>query len=153
MALFTGVISNADVLEGGIRKEFKQPERKVIELPENEPVYSNGAILAYNKGIEEYKLSNYDASIDAFKSAIKQEPRFADAYFNLGILYDYFSDPKSALIAFNRAYAINKKDNEALYYIVKCYLALNDNVAGRYYFNKIQKESEFYNKAKSLFNE
>ena len=145
--LITLIISDlcyAEVISGGIRKEYNQQPQRQIEIPEKIPVYSAAAIIAYNKGIAEYKRSNYDKSIEYFNLAIKQEPRFADAYFNLGILYDYFENPSSAIIAFNRAYVINKNDCEALYYMIKCYVLLNDNVAARFYFNKMPKESEFY---------
>ncbi|MBQ7450142.1 tetratricopeptide repeat protein [bacterium] len=152
LTLFLSGIAYAEVLSGGIRKEYNQPEKKTVELKDVEPTYSNGAILAYNRGIIEYKLSNYDEAIKYFKQAVKQEPRFADAYFNLGILYDYFENPKAAIITFNRAYVINKKDYEALYYMVKCYMSLGDNVAAWYYSTKIDKKSEFYTKAKQLLN-
>lgn len=142
-----------EVLTGTIRKEIKQEGQYSVEIPTKEPEYSTGAILAYNKGIEEYKFDNYDKALAAFHLAVKQEPTFADAYFNLGILYDYFSNTKKALVAFNRAYSINKKDEEALYYVIKCYVNLNDYVAGKYYFKKLSPDSEYYQKAKNLFNE
>ena len=149
--LFCGTIF-AETISGGIRKEYKQPIEKNIKIPYNEPQYSTAAILAYNKGLEEYKLSNYDKAIESFKLAIKQESGFADAYFNLGILYEYFSNFDSALIAFNRAYSINKKDYEALHYVIKCYLLKNDSVAARYYLKKMPKDSEYYQITKELFS-
>ena len=152
MTLIFSGITYADVLSGGIRKEINQQAHRKIEIPEQEPDYPTGAILAYNKGIEQYKLSNYDKAIECFKSAIAQEPRFADAYFNLGILYDYFENPSTAIILFNRAYVINKKDYEALYYMIKCYILLGDNVAANFYANKIPKDSEYYSKTLQLMN-
>ena len=151
-ALICCGICCAEIITGGVRKEYKQQEQRIIKIPEKTPVYSNGAILAYNMGVGEYKLANYDKAIDSFKSAVKQEPLFADAYFNLGILYDYFDNPSAAIIAFNRAYLINKKDYEALYYMVKCYVLLGDNIAAGFYLRKIDKESEFYSKAQQLLN-
>ena len=145
-----GGFGYAEVISGGIRKEYNQQENKKFEILDKEPNYSTGAILAYNKGIDFYKLTDYDKAIKSFKLAVKQEPGFADAYFNLGILYDYFDNPKNAIIAFNRAYAINKKDYEALYYMIKCYVLLEDRVAARFYSEKIPKDSEFYEKAKQL---
>ena len=143
--------SNADVIEGGIRKEIKPSQKRNIIIPQAEPKYSTAAILAYNKGIDYYKISEYDKSIESFKLAIKQAPRFADAYFNLGILYLYFNNPNSAVVEFNRAYVINKKDYEALFYVVKSYIEKGDNTAAKYYFNKLPKDSEFYQKAQELF--
>lgn len=142
----------AEIIEGGIRKEYTTVEKKAISTKKQEPIYSIGAILAYNKGIEEYKLGNYDKAISSFKSAIKQEPMFADAHFNLGLMYDYFENPKSAIISFNRAYLINKNDYEALYYMVKCYVKLGDKIAAKYYLKKFPVESEYYLKSKELFN-
>ena len=150
MTLTVCGICYADVISGGIRKEYNNQVKKKIEIPTKKAIYSSGAILAYNKGISHYKMSNYDEAIESFKSAVKQEPRFADAYFNLGILYDYFDNPKDAIIAFNRAYVINKKDYEALYYMVKCYVLLGDKTAARFYLDKIPQDSEFYAKTQQL---
>ena len=150
MTLIIGGIGYAEIISGGIRKEYNKQEKKKAEIPAKVPIYSTGAILAYNKGISLYKLSDYNEAIEAFKLAIKQEPRFADAYFNLGILYDYFDNPQDAIIAFNRAYVINKTDYEALYYMVKCYMLLGDKVAAEFYTQKIPKDSEFYSKVQQL---
>ena len=150
-ALFSSAMAFADVISGEIRKEITVPNINDIKIPDNEKKYSTGAIFAYNKGIEEYKLTNYDKAIESFQSAIKQDDRFSDAYFNLGILYDYFDNPKEAIIAFNRAYITNKKDYEALYYMIKCYVILGDSVAAESYAKKIPKDSEFFTKAQELF--
>ena len=151
IALFSGAMAFADVISGQIRKEISSPNSDKIEIIEKMPKYSTGAIFAYNKGIEEYKLTNYDKAIESFQSAIKQDSRFSDAYFNLGILYDYFDNPKEAIIAFNRAYITNKKDYEALYYMIKCYVILGDSVAAKSYSKKIPEDSEFFTKTQELF--
>lgn len=145
-------VSYAEIIEGTVRKEYTTVNKKSVSIKEKEPIYSTGAILAYNKGIEEYKLANYDKSIEAFKLAIKQEPMFADAHFNLGLMYDYFENPKNAIISFNRAYLINKNDYEALFYMVKCYVKLGDKIAAQYYLKKFPTDSKYYIKAKELFN-
>ena len=141
----------SEVISGSVRKEIDISKKKKVELPEVKQRYSTGSILAYNKGIEYFNLQEYDKSIESYLLAIKQEPKFADAYFNLGIIYDHFDNTSNALLAFNRAYVINKKDYEALYHVVHCYIKMGDNVAAKYYFNKIPKESEFYTKGKELF--
>ena len=152
VALLLGGMVFADVISGGIRKEYNTQPQVTITIPDKEPVYSSGAVISYNKGIAFFKMSDYNEAIDAFKNAVEQEPRFADAYFNLGILYDYFDNPKDAIIAFNRAYIINKNDYEALYYMIKCYVLLNDKVAARFYSEKIPKDSEFYIKTQQLLH-
>ena len=148
--MFINACSYAEIIEGGIRKEIQQSPKREIKLPEVKPRYSTGAILAYNKGVEYFKLSEYDKSIDSFKSAIKQENRFADAYFNLGVLYEYFDNIDGAIVSFNRAYVIDKKDYEALYYVIKCYVAKGDTVGAKFYFSKMPKDSEFYQQAQEL---
>ena len=148
--LLQSSISFAETLTGGIRKELSLNQKRHIDLPEVQPKYSNGAIFAYNKGIEEYKLTNYDKAIDSFKFAIEQEPKFSDAYFNLGILYDYFDNTSEAAIAFNRAYITNKKDYEALYYMIKCFVEMGDTGVAKSYIKKIPSESEFFQKANNL---
>ena len=145
------VFSYAEVIEGGIRKEIKHTQKAEYKISEKEVKYSTAAILAYNKGIDYFKISEYDKSIESFKTAIKLEPRFADAYFNLGILYGYFNNPSNAVISFNRAYVINKKDYEALYYVIKSNIDNGDITAAKHYFNKLPKDSEFYTKAQTHF--
>ena len=54
-------------------KKINKKEQRKIEIPESVPEYSNAAILAYNRGIEEYNSSNYDKSIYFFNLAAKQE--------------------------------------------------------------------------------
>ena len=148
--IFINAFSQAEIIEGGIRKEILQTPKREIKMPEQKPKYSTGAILAYNKGVEYFNLAEYDKSIASFKSAIKQENRFSDAYFNLGILYEYFGNIDGAIISFNRAYVINKKDYEALYYVIKCYAVKGDSTAVKFYFSKMPKDSEFYQNAQEL---
>ena len=151
--LFSSVVSYAEIISGEIRKEISVQQRDEYKIPDNEPKYSTGAIFAYNKGIEEYKLTNYDKAIESFKSAVMQDSKFSDAYFNLGILYDYFDNTPEAIIAFNRAYITNKKDYEALYYMIKCYVILGDSVAAESYAKKIPEDSEFFIKSQELFKQ
>jgi len=136
----------AEVINGGIRQEYDANPKKKPEIQDVEPVYRTGAILAYNNGISFYNQQNYDKAIESFTEATRQEPRFGDAYFNLGLLYYSFDNIPEALMAFNKAYLSNKKDSEALLYMVKCYVEKNDIVAAKYYAAKIPKKSEFYKK-------
>ena len=47
-------------------------------------VPSTEAKLEYNKGMDFYKIGQYDKSADAFRRAIDLNPEYIDAYYNLG---------------------------------------------------------------------
>jgi len=101
------------------------------------------AILGKNKcnSAEEYFRLGYsfliqdflDIAADAFKKAIKINPDFFKAYFelgwiyltfNIGIIPDYTERIRAALEAFRQATRIEPNDAYAQYYLGKCYYYL-----------------------------
>ena len=59
------------------------------------------AELAYNKGVENYKLKNFDKSIENFTNAIKRKSNFYQAYYNRGNIKKELAKYKEALEDFN----------------------------------------------------
>ncbi len=55
-------------------------------------------LLYYNLGLNNTLAVNFDAAIKAFEQAVDLEPKDADSYYNLGLLYStYQQNPKKAI--------------------------------------------------------
>ena len=73
--------------------------------PEDEQGY-------YYKGVCEFALEKPQAAIKSYNEAIKRDPGFAKAYFNLGICYFILKNYDSALINIAKALIIFSKRRE-----------------------------------------
>jgi len=51
--------------------------------------------LAMNRGVSHYKAKAYDMAAEAFKEAIRIDPRYSDAYLNLGLTFMELYEPGS----------------------------------------------------------
>lgn len=76
---------------------------------------STEAQLEYNKGIDFYKLGQYDKSVDAFRQAIDLDPDYIDAYYNLGSILEYLGQTEDALTVFKQIVVRKPTDYEAVY--------------------------------------
>ena len=61
----------------------------------------------YNIGLHEYDADNFQAAIEALKSAVAEDPNFAEAWLVLGEVYGDADMPDSATVAYRRFVAIN----------------------------------------------
>ena len=73
--------------------------------PEDEQGY-------YYKGVCEFALEKPQAAIKSYNEAIKRDPGFAKAYFNLGVAYYVLKDYDNALINIGKALIIFSKQKE-----------------------------------------
>lgn len=73
------------------------------------------AILQYNRGIDYYKVGQYDDSIIAFRNAIKADPNYIDAYYNLGSVLEYLQQYDAALTVFKQIIVRKPDDYESVY--------------------------------------
>jgi len=73
------------------------------------------AKLFYNKGIDFYKIGQYDKSMDAFRKAIDLDPEYIDAYYNLGSILEYLKQDDAALTVFKQIVIRKPSDYEAVY--------------------------------------
>ena len=67
---------------------------------------ANEARLEYNKGIDYYKIGQYEKAAEYFRNAINISPDFIDAYYNLGSILEFlkqydFSNKKVKLFCTN----------------------------------------------------
>ncbi len=73
------------------------------------------AKLYYNKGIDFYKIGQYDRSMEAFRKAIDLDPEYIDAYYNLGSILEYLGQDEAALTVFKQIIVRKPTDYDAVY--------------------------------------
>lgn len=73
------------------------------------------AMLKYNQGIDFYKVGQYDRAITMFKDAIKLDPNYIDAYFNLGSILEYLGQYDAALAVFKQVIVRQPGDYDSVY--------------------------------------
>jgi tetratricopeptide (TPR) repeat protein len=92
------------------------------------------------QGIQFYQQKKFDKAIEAFQTALKYAPDFAEGYYNLGLAYLYKGDLNNAIINMEKAIKI-KPD------FIEAYFGL-----GQAYVNKGNEEKaiEIYKKASDI---
>lgn len=72
------------------------------------------AKLEYNKGVDLYKIGQYDKSMAAFRRAIDLNPDLVDAYYNLGSILNYLGQDEEALTVFKQIVVRKPDDYESV---------------------------------------
>jgi len=73
------------------------------------------AMLMYNQGIDFYKIGQYDEAIGAFRTAIRLDPNYIDAYYNLGSVLEYLKQYEAALAVFKQIIVRKPEDYDSVY--------------------------------------
>lgn len=73
------------------------------------------AKLQYNKGVDYYKLGQFEESANCFKRAIDLDPNYIDAYYNLGSILEYLNQKEAALSVFKQIILRRPEDYEAVF--------------------------------------
>ena len=73
------------------------------------------AVLQYNQGIDFYKIGQYDKAIDSFRNAIRLDPNYIDAYYNLGSVLEYLQQYDAALAVFKQVIVRQPNDYDSVY--------------------------------------
>ena len=73
------------------------------------------AKLQYNKGIDFYKIGQYDRSMECHRKAIELDPDYIDAYYNLGSILDYLGQDEAALTVFKQIIVRKPTDYDSVY--------------------------------------
>src|SRR5574344_2998246 len=73
------------------------------------------AIMSYNDGIDFYKSGNYDAAVNSFREAIRIDPSYIDAYYNLGSVLEYQKQYAAALAVFKQVIVRQPSDYDSVY--------------------------------------
>ncbi len=113
-AVATGFTS--DAIDLGGRRLLESPDVGTIVLHRLEGVvgtaFSATTLLArrevreaYEKGRERARKKEYDKAIEAYEEAVGSQPRFAAAWFELGLVHQIQNRPREAEEAYRKAVA------------------------------------------------
>ena len=111
---------------------------------------ANEARLHYNKGIDYYKLGQYEHAAQCFREAIDISPDFIDAYYNLGSIYDFLEQYDAALTVFEQIYVRQPEDYEAMYKAANVAFKLGQYEKALRYIAEIPRSSSQYDSARTL---
>lgn len=111
---------------------------------------SNEAKLEYNRGVDYYKLGQYDRSMAAFRRAIELDANYTDAYYNLGSILEYLHQDDAALAIFKQLIVRNPNDYESLYKAALLSNKLGQVDKAKSYLSLIPPASSVYSQAQSL---
>src|SRR6185312_2088820 len=96
------------------------------------PVAPTQARVYLDQGKELYKKDEDDKAAEAFKTAVKLDPDFAEAYFRLALAHDALGEKqqaedayKQAIEKYKKVISANPKDAEAHYNIGQAYAGLH----------------------------
>lgn len=83
-----------------------------------QPVWSSAnteAKLQYNKGLDFYKVGQYDRAMQCFRNAIDLDADYIDAYYNLGSILEYLEQDDAALAVFQQIVVRRPTDYESVF--------------------------------------
>jgi type IV pilus biogenesis/stability protein PilW len=97
------------------------PKQEVLAKPKNSELEAakdrtaaSDALIHFNSGVDLYRQRDYAKAIQAYQKVIEIDPGYAEAYNNLGIIYQEAGDFDRALSAYQKAIEINPKSEKAL---------------------------------------
>lgn len=114
---------------------------------------ANEARLNYNKGIDFYKIGQYEKAAEYFREAINVSPDFIDAYYNLGSIYEFLGQYQSALPIFEQIFIRQPSDFESVYKAAYVAYKLGQSEKALQYANAIPKSSTQYDLARALIKQ
>ena len=120
-----------------------------LAIPVNAQI-ANEARLDYNKGIDYYKIGQYEKAAEYFRSAINVSPDFIDAYYNLGSIYDFLGQYQAALTVFEQIFIRQPDDYEAVYKAASIAFKLGEKEKALKYASSIPRSSSQYGLAAGL---
>jgi len=92
------------------------------------------ARIAYDQGMDYYRRAQWNLAVQAFLRAVNVEPRFVEAWTNLGYSYRRAGDNQKALEAYRRALDLRPDFKFAHAYVGRLYIAMNNReMAMRHY--------------------
>jgi tetratricopeptide (TPR) repeat protein len=102
-----------------------------------QPVLPNAsAIAAYNLGLAQASISNYDGTIAKYTEAIELDPKYADAYFNRGTAYYYKGQNDLAIADYSKTIELDPKYANAYYNRGVAYSSKGQNDLAKADYNK-----------------
>ena len=113
-------------------------------------VNENEAKLEYNKGVDLYKIGQYDKSMAAFRRAIDLNPDYIDAYYNLGSILTYLGQDDAALTVFRQIIVRKPEDYESVLKAAELSYKLGQADKAKTYLALIPQGSYVNTKAQEL---
>lgn len=95
------------------------------------------ALLQYNQGIDYYKIGQYNQAIDCFRNAIRIDPNYIDAYYNLGSILEYLQQYDAALTVFKQVIVRKPDDYDSVYKAAWLSYKLGDSQKAKTYLSII----------------
>lgn len=108
------------------------------------------AMLQYNHGIDCYKIGQYDEAIESFRNAIRIEPEYIDAYYNLGSVLEYLQQYDAALAVFKQIIVRKPDDYDSVYKAAWLSYKLGENQKAKTYLSIIPLNCARAKDAKAL---
>lgn len=108
------------------------------------------AMLQYNQGIDYYKTGQYDDAISSFRAAIKLDPNYIDAYYNLGSVLEYLQQYEAALSIFKQIIVRKPDDYDSIYKAAWLSSKLGEAQKAKTYLSIIPPNSPRAGDAKAL---
>ncbi len=136
----------------GQNLNFAIPGRRIIELSAGKPqnLLEWGTTQTkptlppakqyYSAGVSLMLTKKYAKAISSFEQAVKEEPKFAEAFFHIGYCHDELGDHQEAVSAFKKAISLKPNFVEAHYNLG---IALDG-------LNQFQESIEAYRRASVL---
>ena len=94
------------ISQGSIKTALDHADKLLYNFPSDPCGY-------YYKGVCFFALENYDISLKYYESAIKINPAYAKAYFNLGISLYMLQKKDLALINIGKALILFSREHDA----------------------------------------
>lgn len=108
------------------------------------------AKLEYNRGVDLYKIGQYDRSMAAFRRAIELDANYIDAYYNLGSILEYLNQYDAALAVFKQIIVRKPEDYESVYKAANLSFKLGQTDKAKTYLSLIPPDSSSYSNAQKL---
>ena len=108
------------------------------------------AKLQYNKGVDYYKLGQFEESASCFQKAIELDPNYIDAYYNLGSILEYLKQDEAALAVFKQIILRKPDDYESVYKAAVLSKKVGEYEKAKMYLTLIPTDSLIGSRAKQL---
>ncbi len=108
--------------------------------------YKAEAVKNYNKGIELTGKEIYKKAVSCFEKAIKADPTFIDAYYNLGILQEFLGEKQKAVETFEKVLKFAPDDFDTIYKLATLHYTMDNLEKADEFIKQIPPEDPNYNR-------
>jgi len=115
--------NNTEYTENNNKEESLEDE----SINETTTDYSELSTSDLNKlGIEKYDQEKYREAIALYNKALEKDNKYTNAYYNIGLCYEYLEKYDSAIVCYNNILDIDSKYKYAYYELGYSYYMLSD---------------------------